>query len=244
MASWALVLGLTSWQTNHTFGVVVHDVIAQSTIFLICAVVLIWLVRDFVFARNWRLTICCAVLFALFLVNILFVAASRADIVVLPVLAVLLGWRWWHWRGALLACVAVGFLAAGVYAGSPYLRERIQHAIDDVEIYRTTHVHNDVGDHIEFLKNRSHSFARLRLLVMAPVLFRSCFVVRHSDKPARRAKFQSIRTTRSWLWRSRSVQSARQCFWRCGSHILLYFTAQVCWLGLAPWWLLRTWSHR
>jgi O-antigen ligase len=159
IASWGLVLGVMSWQTNHIFGVVVHDIIAQSTIFLICAFALIWLVRDFVFDRNWRLTICCAILAALFLANILFVAASRADIVVLPVLAALLGWRWWHWRGALLGCVVAGFLAAGIYAGSPYLRERVQRAINDVEIYRTTHVHNDVGDHIEFLK-KSIAFVR------------------------------------------------------------------------------------
>ena len=60
IASWALVFGLMSWQTNHAFGVVVHDVIAQSTIFLICAFAMIWLVRDFIVDGNWRLAICCA----------------------------------------------------------------------------------------------------------------------------------------------------------------------------------------
>ena len=39
LASWALVVGLMSWQTNHAFGVVVHDVISQSTIFLISCMV-------------------------------------------------------------------------------------------------------------------------------------------------------------------------------------------------------------
>src|SRR6266566_139450 len=152
LASWALVLGLMSWQTNHIFGVVVHDVIAQSTIFLICSFALIWFMRDLVLERNWRLAICSAALAASFLANIVFVATSRADIVVLPILIILLGWRWAGWRGAILACVAAGAFAAGTWFSSPYLRERIQRAIDDVEIYRTTHVHNDVGDHIEFLK--------------------------------------------------------------------------------------------
>src|SRR5438105_12698684 len=78
MASWALVLGLMSWQTNRIFGVVVHDVIAQSTIFLICSFALIWLVRDFLIEQNWRLAICCAALAALFLANLVFVATSRA----------------------------------------------------------------------------------------------------------------------------------------------------------------------
>jgi O-antigen ligase len=152
LASWALVLGLMSWQTNHIFGVVVHDVIAQCTIFLICSFALIWLLRDLVLERNWRLAICSAALAASFLANIVFVATSRADIVVLPILIVLLGWRWAGWRGVILACVAAGAFAAGTWFSSPYLRERIQRAIDDVEIYRTTHVHNDVGDHVEFLK--------------------------------------------------------------------------------------------
>jgi O-antigen ligase len=52
VASWALALGLMSWQTNHAFGVVVHDVIAQSTIFLICSFALIWLIGDLLVARN------------------------------------------------------------------------------------------------------------------------------------------------------------------------------------------------
>jgi O-antigen ligase len=151
-ASWALVLGLMSWQTNRMFGVVVHDVIAQSTIFLICSFALIWFMRDLVLERNWRLAICCAGLAASFLANIVFIATSRADIVVLPILIILLGWRWAGWRGAILACVAAGAFAAGTWFSSPYLRERIQRAVDDVEIYRTTHVHNDVGDHFEFLK--------------------------------------------------------------------------------------------
>jgi O-antigen ligase len=159
IASWALVVGLMSWQTNHVFSVVVHDVIAQSTIFLVCASALIWLVGNFVVERKWWLAICCAGLAALFLASILFVAISRADIIVLPILVVLLGWRWWGWQGAIFACVAAGVLAAAIWLGSPYLRERVQRAIEDVQIYRTTHVHNDVGDHIEFLK-KSIAFVR------------------------------------------------------------------------------------
>jgi hypothetical protein len=159
LASWALVLGLMSWQTNHIFGVVVHDVIAQSTIFLICSFALIWLACDSLLERNWRLALCLGGLAALFLANIVFVATSRADIVAAPILIVLLGWRWSGWRGAILGCVAAGVLAAGAWMSSPYLSARLQRAIDDMEIYRTTHVHNDVGDHIEFLK-KSIAFVR------------------------------------------------------------------------------------
>jgi O-antigen ligase len=120
LASWALALGLTSWQTSHIFGVVVHDVIAQSTIFLICSFALIWFMRDLVLKRNWRLAMCCAGLAASFLANIVFVATSRADIVAAPILIVLLGWRWSGWRGAILGCVAAGVLAAPRIRGKSF----------------------------------------------------------------------------------------------------------------------------
>jgi O-antigen ligase len=176
IASWALVFGLMSWQTNPVFGVVVHDAIAQSTIFLVCALALIWLAGDFVVERKWRLAIGCAGLAALFLANIIFVATSRGDIAVLPVLVVLFGWRWRGWQGAILACVAAGILAPAVWLGSPYLRERVQRAIEDVQVYRTTQVHNDVGDHVEFLK-KSIAFVREAPLIghgtgSIPELFR------------------------------------------------------------------------
>jgi O-antigen ligase len=152
LASWALVISLISWQTNPVFGVVVHDVIAQSTIFLISSFALIWEIRDSLLQKNWRLVICLAGLAALFLANVVFVATSRADIVALPILIVVLGWRWSGWQGAILACVAAGVLAAGAWISSPYLRVRLERAVEDVEIYRITNSPNDVGDHIEFVK--------------------------------------------------------------------------------------------
>src|SRR5437764_10646110 len=52
LASWALVFGVISWHTNWAPGVVVHDSIAQSTIFLICSFALLWAVHDFVLERK------------------------------------------------------------------------------------------------------------------------------------------------------------------------------------------------
>jgi O-antigen ligase len=162
LTSWALVLGLMSWQTNHHpdhFGVAVHDVIAQSTIFLICLFALIWCVRELLLGGNWWQAIGLAALAALFLANLVFVAISRADVVVIPVLVIILGWRWFGFKGAIVACITACILAAVAWQGSPYLRGRLQQAIEDVQIYRTANVHNDVGDHIEFLK-KSIAFVR------------------------------------------------------------------------------------
>jgi O-antigen ligase len=161
IASWALALGLMTWQTSHrpSNGVVVHDVIAQSTIFIICSLALIWPIRELLLNGHWRKAIGLVGLAALFLADLVFVAISRADVVVIPVLVVLLGWRWFGFKGAISACVAAGIFAAAAWLGSPYLRARVQQAIADVQIYRTAHVHNDVGDHIEFVK-KSIAFVR------------------------------------------------------------------------------------
>src|SRR5262249_14770411 len=141
------------------FGIVVHDVSAQSTIFLVCSFALIWLARNSLLERNWRLAFCFAGLAALFLLNLMFVAISRADVMVAPVLIILFGWRWLNWKGAILACVATAILASGAWMSSPYLRDRLQRAVDDVKIYYATGVHNDVGDHVEFLR-KSIAFVR------------------------------------------------------------------------------------
>jgi O-antigen ligase len=159
LASWALAIGLSSWQTNRIFGVVVHDAIAQSTIFLISAFALLWAARDCLRGGKWWPAIGLSALSALFLLNLLLVATSRADVVVAPVLIILLGWRWLKWKGAILACVATVILATGAWMSSPYLRARLQQAIDDVQIHRVTGVHNDVGDHIEFV-TKSIGFVR------------------------------------------------------------------------------------
>ena len=161
LASWALALGLVSWQPSHhpNNGVVVHDDIAQSTIFLICSFALIWPIRELLLNGHWLKAIGVVCLATLFLANLVFVAISRGDAIVIPVLVILFGWRWFGFKGAVSACVAVGVLASAAWLGSPYLRARVQQAIEDVQIYRTTHVHNDVGDHIEFLK-KSIAFVR------------------------------------------------------------------------------------
>ena len=164
LASWTLMLDpkltwLHANSNNPASGVPVKDVISQSTIFLICAFVLIWRVCDSLREKNWRLASALAVLAVLFLANLVFVAISRADILVAPCLIVLLGWRQFGLRGAVIACVAGVILAAGSWASSQYLRDRLGAAVADVDAYRLTGAHSDIGDHVEFLR-KSAGFVR------------------------------------------------------------------------------------
>jgi O-antigen ligase len=159
LVSWTLALTGLPWRHRDIVGVPVHDMIAQGTIFLICAVALLWRACDFLHERNWQMAMGLAGLAALFLANLLFVASSRADVMIAPLLIVLLGFRRFGWKGAILACIAAGVVAVGAWMSSPYLRTRLDQAVEDVAMYRTTHVHTDVGDHVEFLK-KSIAFIR------------------------------------------------------------------------------------
>jgi O-antigen ligase len=161
LASWTIVVDpdLAWRRPNPAPGVMVKDVISQSTLFIICVFVLIWRVFDSLRERNWRTALGLAVLALLFLANLVFVAASRADVVVVPFLVLLLGWRQLQWKGAMIAGIAGIILAAGAWTSSPYLRQRLIVAIHDVQDYRASNTNNDVGDHVEFLR-KSMTFVR------------------------------------------------------------------------------------
>ena len=164
LTSWTLVLDPNlTWlhrnSNNPVYGIPVKDVISQSTICLICAFVLMWRVCDLLREKNWRVASALAVLAALFLANLVFVAISRADVLVAPFLIVLLGWWQFRWKGVAIACVAGCILAAGSWASSNYLRGRLGSAAANVDAYRQTGEHNDIGDHVEFLR-KSVGFVR------------------------------------------------------------------------------------
>ena len=95
LVCWTLVLARVElWPSHlHQHGVLVRDSIAQSSIFLICAIGLIWPVCDALRERNWQRALWPAGLAILFLAYLVFVATSRAAIAVAPVLLVVLGWR-------------------------------------------------------------------------------------------------------------------------------------------------------
>ncbi|HWL06524.1 MAG TPA: O-antigen ligase family protein [Xanthobacteraceae bacterium] len=123
------------WLPGAYPGVPVNDYIVQSTLFVVCAFILLecglarWREGDRgVAAALWCLA-------AAFVGNILIVATGRTNLVTLVVLVVVFGLRRSHWRVA-LAVVAVA-LAAGVatYAMSSHLRAKVATVQDEVSRY-------------------------------------------------------------------------------------------------------------
>lgn len=150
--SYFLVLapGLT-WRGNVP-GVPVHDDIFQGSEFLVCAFAVAGAAWHEYRSERWTTALALTVLGALFLLNFAFSLVSRASLLVVPVLGVLLGWREMRWKGVASACVLLTLIGAGAWAASPSLRFRIQQSIEEVRDYRASQEATSLGLHAAFLR--------------------------------------------------------------------------------------------
>jgi O-antigen ligase len=150
--SWALVLtpGLT-WRGRGSAGVPVKDYILQSEIFAICAFGLIGRAAELLRTRPMR-SLVLVLVAAGFLANIGYVATGRTTLVMLAVLLVLFGLRQFGWKGGLVAPVVGLAVAGALWASSPYLRQRVSVAVDQVQTYGASDVDTSVGLRLEYWK--------------------------------------------------------------------------------------------
>lgn len=174
LASWALMFtpGLT-WRGKEP-GVPVKDYIAQSTEFLICAFGLAAVAFDR-WSEQRRIALAAAVLAALFLVNILYVATGRTALVVIPVLLLLLGFRQFGWKGALAASLGAGVIAGLVWTTSPYVRAKVHAALDDIRAYQENNAVTSAGVRLEFYRKSLASVAQAPVLGHGTGSIRSVF---------------------------------------------------------------------
>jgi O-antigen ligase len=152
LLAWALVLFPNLPWRGGERGIPVRDYIIQSTEFLICAFVLL----DFAFGRarasRWSSVAGMVALVSLFFANIVFVAIGRTALLVIPVLALLLGWRQSGSKGLFCACL-VGLIVGGTaWFASPYLRGRLNVSLTDFGSYLANDAPNSTGLHLEFLR--------------------------------------------------------------------------------------------
>jgi O-antigen ligase len=116
-------------------GLPVRDYIAQSAEFLICAFAL--LAAAIIRARSGQQMIAAglALLAALFIVNILYIATGRTALVVIALLLVVLAFREFGWKGIAAACVAGAIIAGVAWMSSSFLRMRVTQSIDEMRSY-------------------------------------------------------------------------------------------------------------
>jgi O-antigen ligase len=134
------------------YGVPVKDYIFQSGIFLVCSFGLIGAACERWRHGGWRIVAVSLGLAACFLANIAFVATSRTTVAVTPILAIVLGYRYFGWRGVALAGVIAAALVGLALAASPYLHLRVMHTFTELRNYLNKDEDNSTGLHMEFLK--------------------------------------------------------------------------------------------
>jgi O-antigen ligase len=155
----AALSGLFSSMRGEAPGVPVKDYISQSTIFVICMFVLLDIAVDRWRARRYRSALALVLLALMFLADIAYVVTARTALVVIPVLAALLGSRRLGLKGFIAAFAAVVATATVLWATSPYLRDRVQHAYQEVSDYAATNATTSSGLRLEFWK-KSIGFVR------------------------------------------------------------------------------------
>jgi O-antigen ligase len=133
-------------------GVPVHDYVYQSSAFLICGFgILGYLAFN---NRQQRPFMVCGLvsLAALFFANFAFALISRISFAIAPVLAALLGWRRYRWKGLAATSALCVMVGVAVLFASPSLRARVNGAIDEMAEYRSTAAATPIGLHIAFLR--------------------------------------------------------------------------------------------
>ncbi len=120
-----------------TDGIPVKDRIVQSGEFVLCAFGAIYLALDLYRSGRRVLALALAALAGAFLANVLYIAASRTALVVIPFLLLLLGFRWFGRKGTLT--LGAGGVALGViiWISSPYLQERVLGVSKEIHAYQT-----------------------------------------------------------------------------------------------------------
>jgi O-antigen ligase len=164
LLSWALVLipGMP-WQGKGS-GIPVKDYILQSTEFTICAFVLLGLAFEHGQVGRRGSGAGLVAFAGLFFANIFFVITGRTILLVIPVLAFLFGWRQFGWRGIVGAGVLGSIVGAIVWLTSPYMRERMDVSVNELQAYETSDAYNSTGLHLQFLK-KSLSFIETAPLI-------------------------------------------------------------------------------
>jgi hypothetical protein len=146
------------------YGVPVHDTIFQGSVFLLCAFGTFGYAMS---SRRKRTGLWLIALFGiglLFLINFAVVTSSRVALAVAPLLFLLLGWRFFGWRGALAALLVAAGLGGAMWLASPVLRDRIAGTILEMHEQRGIDGPASASEHAAFLKES------LPIIASAPVI--------------------------------------------------------------------------
>jgi O-antigen ligase len=140
--SWAslawpgLAFGQGKW--GRPPGVPVKDSISQGVVFALSAGGLLHLAITFRQSNKNAYALVCLALMALFLLNVFYVSASRTAVIVFVVMALLIGYQRFGWRGAASLTAAVLLTGCLAWSTSSYFRDRMTGLIQGTLQYERT----------------------------------------------------------------------------------------------------------
>ena len=152
--SWIIFVA-PAWQFRaahgfDTAGVPVRNAIDQSQEFVLCAFGLASVVVAALRKQQPAVAMASGVLAAAFLCNVFFVALARTSLVYIFPLALIFAFRHFDRRTTLLVLAGMAVAAMLVWAGSPYLRGRIEHVAVEYQEYRDTNRPTSTGQRIAY----------------------------------------------------------------------------------------------
>jgi O-antigen ligase len=137
------------WRLN-THGIPVRDRIVQSGEFVLCALGTLYVGVDYFRAGRRLLAMALAVLAAAFLANVLYIAASRTALLVIPVLLLLWSIRLFGWKGTAIVAVAGIVLGGVIWMSSSHLRERITGIVQEIQGYEDSGEATSSGQRLSY----------------------------------------------------------------------------------------------
>lgn len=162
--SWFGYFGLVLPPPFKPGGIPVKDYIAQSAMLTVALLFFVRLAVDVWGNGRRALALMLALLAALCLINIFYVATSRTALVVTTLLLVVFGFRQFGWRGAAAMAVAFVVLVAAAWPTADFLRTRVVGFFQEVQSFSPEGRATPAGERLEFW-NKSISF-----IAAAPIL--------------------------------------------------------------------------
>jgi hypothetical protein len=160
----AALWDILPWHIGAIGGVPVKSYITQSELFEVCGFALLGLAVETWRDGGRRRAMCLLLLATAFFCDILYVATGRSALVGLPVLTVLFGLRYFGSKGVLGAVTAGVVVATISWTSSPYLRFRVEHAVEEVRDYESSGLATSSGVRLEFWRKA------VRFIAEAPIL--------------------------------------------------------------------------
>lgn len=163
--SWTLELFPNiPWSRPGMRSVPVKDYISQSAEFLLCIFALAHLSLDAWENHLPQRALGFVGLALMFFANVVFLETSRTSVLVFFSFVVIFVLQRLHWRGMFGSIIAACVLAAVAATLSPYLRERISHAVTEVREYQQSGKATSAGFRLEFWSQS------LRIMNKAPII--------------------------------------------------------------------------